>query len=128
MSEINKLFKPLMLYDGECDFCRKWIQRWRKKSGRFIDYAPYQEVQKNFPQVSLEACQKAVQLIMPDGSVTSGAHAVFKAMSLAGGFYRLFYGLYNYLPFFDRVSEIIYQWVAHHRVFLSKFTKRGRYS
>jgi len=111
-----------MLYDGDCAFCLHWVLRWEKKIGQDVDFAPYQKALKAFPQISEEACREAVQLILPDGSVISGAHAIFKAMSLAGGSSRLLHWLYHYMPLFGRLSEIGYQWVAHHRLLLSKFS------
>lgn len=111
-----------MLYDGDCGFCQHWVERWQKKGGASVDYAPYQQVLKNFPQLNAESCREAVQLVQPDGSITSGAHAIFKAMSL-GGFYRWLHWLYDSLPLFGRLSEAVYQSVAHHRLFLSRFMK-----
>src|SRR5690348_8984243 len=34
--------KPLMVYDGDCSFCLRWIQRWQRRTGDCIDYLPYQ--------------------------------------------------------------------------------------
>ena len=36
--------KPLLIWDGDCDFCRKWVDRWRHVTRDRVDYAPYQEV------------------------------------------------------------------------------------
>jgi len=116
------LSKPLLLFDGECGFCRRWIERWRKKAQGTVDFKPYQEVLNNFPQVSEAACEKAVQLVLPDGSVISGAHAVFKALGFSGNFYRSLDRLYDRLPLFGKLSEKAYQWVSDHRSFLSKFS------
>lgn len=120
MDEKTTLSKPTMLYDGDCGFCQHWIERWKHKTHGAIDYAPYQEALRNFPQVSERGCKEAVQLIIQDGSVTSGAHAIFKALEV-GGSSRLPHFLYERLPFFGRIAEVGYQWVAHHRLLLSKF-------
>lgn len=109
-----------MLYDGDCGFCMRFIKRWQKSTGDKIRYEPYQEALPKFPQVTEKACQDAVQLILPDGSVLSGAHAVFAALGLAGRL-KVLHWLYEYLPLFGRISELIYQWIAHHRLSLSRF-------
>lgn len=113
-----------MLYDGDCGFCAHMIKKWQKITGETIRYRPYQDALADFPQVSAEICCEAVQLIMPDGSVVSGAHAVFKAMDLAGTF-RILHWSYDRLPIFGRISELIYQLVAHHRLLISKLFLRS---
>lgn len=115
--------RPTMLYDGDCGFCQYWIGRWQEKIGDKVVFLPYQGANADFPQVTEEECRAAVQLIMPDGSITSGAHAIFKALDIARR-RRYLHWLYEHMPFFGRVSEFIYQWVAHHRIFFSKFFGR----
>ena len=116
--------KPVMLYDADCGFCLHWVKRWEKMTRGRIEYAPYQTARVRFPDVSEEACKKAIQLIMPDGSVTAGAHAVFKSLDSAGIF-RFPHWLYEHVLLFDSASEFVYQWIAHHRFILSKLFIRG---
>jgi predicted DCC family thiol-disulfide oxidoreductase YuxK len=112
--------KPILLYDGDCGFCLHWVNRWRKITEGKIRFAPYQEELQYYPQISEKDCQEAVQLVLPDGAVFSGAHAVFKALSIARK-YRWLHWFYDYMPFWGRISEFLYQWVAHHRFLLSRF-------
>lgn len=113
-----------MLYDGDCGFCERSIERWKKITGASILYFPYQEALPRFPKVTPADCKEAVQLVLSNGSVVSGAHAVFKALDLAGRF-RVFHFLYERLPLFGRVSEVVYQWVAHRRMLFSKLFYRS---
>jgi hypothetical protein len=62
-----------------------------------------------------------VALILPDGTVFSGAHAVFRALDL-GGRYRWLLHLYGKRPLFAAASEWFCQLVAHHRVFFSRIS------
>src|SRR6478672_810226 len=71
---------PLLVYDGDCAFCRIWIEFWRRLTGGQIAFAPYQEVADRFPQIPRENFQRAVQLILPDGEVLSAAHAVSRSL------------------------------------------------
>src|SRR5437868_15016212 len=75
--------RPVMVFDGDCKFCRYWISRWREKTGDQIDYEPFQKVAADFPEIPRAAFESAVQLIEPDGTVTSGAEAVFRALGCA---------------------------------------------
>ena len=77
--------KPLLVFDGECGFCRWWIERWKSITGDRLDYAPSQEVAERFPEISREAFARSVQLVTPGGEVFEGAHAVFRSLALVPG-------------------------------------------
>lgn len=110
---------PVMLYDGDCAFCRGWIEKWRGVTGGALRYEPYQRAGAAYPQVTAEQCEEAVRLVMPGGGVFSGAHAVFKALALGGKYGRLLW-LYEKVPLFGPAAERLYRLVAHHRIFFSK--------
>jgi predicted DCC family thiol-disulfide oxidoreductase YuxK len=103
-----------MLYDGECGFCRRSVEKWKKVTRERVAYEPYQTALARFPQVTEAQCRRAVQLIMPDDTVYSGAHAVFKSWALAGR-RRWLLGLYERMPWWGRMAEGAYQWIARHR-------------
>ncbi len=110
--------KPLLIYDGDCGFCLKWVQRGRVLLGDRIFYEPYQKIAQDHPSIPLERFHKAVQLIEPDGKVSQGAEAVFRALGTRSGL-RFFLWGYLHLPGFGRLSEKVYAWVAEHRGELS---------
>jgi predicted DCC family thiol-disulfide oxidoreductase YuxK len=114
--------KPTMLYDGDCGFCAHWISEWQKITEDKVVYLPFQKTIGEYPQVTLEQCKKAVQLILPNGEIHSGAHAVFIAFSLVGK-YRFLLWLYDHVPFFGRISEFFYQFIAEHRFLISQLYK-----
>ena len=68
--------KPILIYDGDCGFCRKWIVRWRALTGDQVDFASYQEAASRFPQIPVENFKNAVQLIESESKVSSAAEAV----------------------------------------------------
>ena len=72
---------PLLLWDGECGFCRKWIARARRVIGDRIEWATYQEAVARVPEVSSEQCARAVHLIErgpgSDVRVSRAAEAVY---------------------------------------------------
>ena len=110
--------KPLLVYDNDCDFCRYWIAQWQHITGDRIDYAPYQEVASQFRDIPLSAYESSVQLILENGTVFSGAEAVFRALDN-----RLLLWCYNRLPGFASISEGVYRLVAQNRPFFSALTR-----
>src|SRR5262245_29258878 len=105
--------KPLLVYDGDCGFCRAWVVRWIRMVRHKIDHAPYQEVANRFKDVPLTDFQRAVQFIEPDGHRTSGAKAVFRTLEVAGspGWLRV----YKKVPGFAAFTEFAYSVIAGHR-------------
>jgi predicted DCC family thiol-disulfide oxidoreductase YuxK len=106
--------KPLLIFDGDCGFCRRWIRRWESETGEAVDYSPSQEVASRFPEIGAEAFRRSVQLVLPSGEVLEGAHAVFRALAEARrkGFLL---GAYRTVPGFAFSTELAYRLVARHR-------------
>lgn len=125
MAQDGSKLLPIMLYDGDCGFCRHWVEKWRLITGKSLQYQPYQKVITGYPQVTENECRKAVRLIMPDGAVFSGAQAVFKAFALAGKCESLLW-LYEHIPLFGPLSEFVYQSIARSRRLLSKLYGKNK--
>lgn len=106
--------RPTMLWDGDCRFCGRWIRRWERWTGDAVRYRTYQEALAEFPQVREEDCERAVQLIEPDGRVFSAAHAVLRALH-AGGRARWLLHLYQRYAWFRRLAEGMYRFIAANR-------------
>ncbi|HYK42368.1 MAG TPA: lipase maturation factor family protein [Thermoanaerobaculia bacterium] len=113
--------RPLLIFDGDCGFCRMWIARWRSVTGPRVDYAPSQEVAGRFPEIPAEAFRRSVQLVLPDGAVLQGARAVFAALSVAGRTGAL--RAYERVPGFAPLSEAGYALVARNRGAASAVTR-----
>jgi predicted DCC family thiol-disulfide oxidoreductase YuxK len=114
--------KPILAYDGDCSFCRLWIDRWRALTGDRVRYAPFQEVAGQFPEIPREAFVRSVQLILPRGEVFSAAHAVFRTLAFAPGRAWMLW-LYQHLPGAASVAEFFYGFVARHRNPLYRLTR-----
>ena len=110
--------KPLLIYDNDCDFCQYWIAQWQHVTGNRVDYAPYQEVASQFPEIPLSAFETSVQLILENGTVLSGAEAVLRALNNGALLW-----CYYHLPGFAGVAEAIYRFIAAHRPFFSATTR-----
>ena len=118
--ESYRVMDATFVYDGECDFCRRWVGRLRKSTADRITYAPYQEVAQKFPDIPYREFEKAAMLIEPDGSVYSGSAGVFRLLSYRGVFARSLWLIYRKLPGFAFLSEVLYRFAARHRGILSK--------
>ena len=75
-----------------------------------------------FPEIPREHFAEAVHLILSDGSVCSGAEAVFRSLA-EGGRQRWLLWLYRKVPGFADLSELLYEEVALHRTALSKLDR-----
>lgn len=115
------LLRPLLIFDGDCGFCRAWVARWRQYTGDAVDYAPYQEVADRFPQIAREAFTRAVHLVEPDGAVTQAAAAVFRTLEL--GHRPLGARCYRASGLVRGLTESAYRWVAGHRGLLGRLTR-----
>ena len=114
--------KPLLIYDGGCGFCRFWIERWKKITKERIQYAPFQEVAGEFPDIPLERFQKSIQLILPSGKVLSGARAVFYVLASVPE-KRWMLWAYTKIPGAALFLEFTYKFVAANRGFFSFITR-----
>ena len=114
--------KPLLIFDGDCTFCRRWIARWKQITNGRVDYAPLQSeaIATDFPEISREQTESAVHLIEPDGRVTRGAEAVFRSLAVAR---RWPLWMYESVPGVAPITELAYRIVARHRAFFSLLTR-----
>src|SRR4051794_38030035 len=118
----NPPAKPLMIWDGECHFCRRWIERWREITRGEVEYAPYQEVAERFPEIPREHFQRSVAYIDQTGRVSFAAEAVYRSLCsrLSG---KWLWWSYQHLPLFAAISESGYRSIARHREFASAMTR-----
>lgn len=107
--------KPLLIYDGRCGFCKIWIEYWKKLTGERVQYAASQEVGEQFPQIPKRAFSESVQLVRTDGSIASGARAVFEAVGLEKTYERS--------RIFAWLCERAYRIIARHRDFFYWVTR-----
>ncbi|HEX7517254.1 MAG TPA: lipase maturation factor family protein [Chthoniobacterales bacterium] len=114
--------KPLLIFDGDCHFCRRWIERWRDLTADAVEYAPFQEAAERFPEIPREAFERAVQFIEIDGTVFSAAEAVFRSLGHKRGRKWMIW-CYEHLPGFATITEAAYRVIARHRRTASFFTR-----
>jgi predicted DCC family thiol-disulfide oxidoreductase YuxK len=114
--------RPLVVFDGDCVFCRFWIARWKSVTGDRLDYAPYQEVASRFPEIPVEEFRRAVALVLPTGEAFSGADAVVRALAHVPGRGHWRW-IYRRVPGARAVTDAIYRAIADHRDAASRVTR-----
>ena len=118
----NPPTKPLIIWDGECHFCRRWIERWREITRDAVDYATSQESAERFPEIPREQFERSLIYIETDGSVFLGAEAVFRSLRSRSSRKWLAWS-YDHVPGFAAVSESFYRIIAFNRRFASAITR-----
>lgn len=113
--------RPVLIYDGECSFCRAWVGFWRSLTGDSLEYLPFQQAAERFPEVSIEDCRKAVQFITTEGRFP-GAEGVCRFLAGVPGYGWLFWG-YRFVPGFAALASFIYKFIANHRSPAWRFTR-----
>ncbi|MCB1676480.1 MAG: lipase maturation factor family protein [Halioglobus sp.] len=106
--------RPLLIYDGDCAFCRYCVDYARSATGEAVDYQPYQVVGRDFPAIGEDEFRSAIKLVRRDGAVSSGAQAALQTLAL-GRRGRVWATLYAVVPWFAACSDWCYRWVAAHR-------------
>ncbi len=114
--------KPLLLFDADCHFCRRWIERWRETTGDRVEYLSSQEAGGRFPEIPQREFENAVQLVETNGDVFSGAEAVFRSLGRAP--HRKFLAWsYDQVPGFAAITETAYSLIARNRHLASTATR-----
>ncbi len=114
--------KPLLIWDGDCDFCRLWIERWRDMTMGKVDYTTYQKATDRFPEIPPDEFNRSLVLIQPNGTVVFAAEAVYRSLAYRRSREWLAWS-YDHVPGFAAVSETGYGLIARHRKFASAITR-----
>jgi lipase maturation factor 1 len=115
--------RPVLIYDGECPFCRVWAGQWQRHTSHRVIYAPLQEAHSWFPAIPRSEFRRSVHLILPDGTACRGAEAVFELVALWSRPGRALRWLYRHMPGFGRLAEWFYRFIAEHRPFFLGLTR-----
>lgn len=107
--------RPLMIYDADCAFCRRWIERWRARTGHAVVYRPLQHPGlRGHLKVPRRAARRAVQLI-DQGKRYEGANAVFRALARAPRMHTRTIARIGAMPFVRWRARKVYRLIAGHR-------------
>ena len=110
----------VVVYDGNCPFCRRQVDRIRRRDARAIfSYLPRQTpgLTERFPRLAEQDFNTGMRLIAPEGIVHLGADAVYHIARRLPG-WRRWAWLYQ-VPGLHALFRAAYAWVAAHRMSLS---------
>jgi len=115
--------RPLLIYDGDCAFCRRWVARLKRRTGRRVIFRPFQQ-RGLLAQLGVRRreARHAAQLLEPDGERLTGAAAILRTVEHGPGRHPLARTLG--LPGLRLVSEASYRVIADHRAFFSRLDHR----
>lgn len=105
-----------VVYDGNCNVCRKLVRVLRKWDRREeMEIVPSQApgVMARFPWIPAKAYAEALQMIGPDGETWSGAHAIERILLVVPKG-RLIAWLFR-IPFVRVLADRFYRWFARNR-------------
>jgi predicted DCC family thiol-disulfide oxidoreductase YuxK len=122
--EINKTAypptHPILVWDGECKFCKWWKTRWELKTKNQLDFKTYQEVASQFQDIPLKEFKKASRLIETDGAVYSGPDSAYRSLYISGN--KKWHHWYSKNSWFEKLSDLGYNHIAKNRNFYYKAT------
>jgi predicted DCC family thiol-disulfide oxidoreductase YuxK len=105
---------PVLVYDGHCRFCRKQAERVARWAGGRLRLESFHDpgVLERY-HLRREACEQAMQLVLPGGTVYAGAEAGAQALRLDPSLAWL--GALYYLPMIRQAADAGYGWIARNR-------------
>jgi len=117
---LTSVEKSVVVYDGECGFCRTQVERIRDMDRNHeFECVPFQTpgLEERFPQLANVDFNTGMRLIMPDGRTHVGADAI-QQIAVRLPVWRRLAWLYH-VPILHGLSQWAYAWVARHRMRLS---------
>ncbi|MFP2912955.1 lipase maturation factor family protein, partial [Pyxidicoccus sp. 3LFB2] len=73
--------RPLVLFDGDCGFCRRWVARWQLSTRGHVRFEAGRWWHRWLLGIRKADMRKAMQLVEPSGRVSQGAEAVFRMLA-----------------------------------------------
>lgn len=107
--------RPTLYWDGDCGFCRRWIQRWEESTEEKVAYKTLQTAPGRVQEAAGGVPFERVVLENPDGTLLTGAEAVLASLATSVRVAAWLLFLYHLLPFFAALSEFSYRQIASHR-------------
>lgn len=108
--------KPVLIFDGDCGFCLRWIGRWRRWVGDRLDYVPIEEAVRRFPSLWSQDLHGAIRLIDTEGVVHVGMDALCLSLAVKGRWYwKIPLWVYQTIPGAAFFGERIYHFIARNR-------------
>ncbi|MEH6657451.1 thiol-disulfide oxidoreductase DCC family protein [Leeuwenhoekiella marinoflava] len=116
-------YKPVLIWDGHCGFCKFWITRWKAKTGDALEFKTFQETSQQYKDFPLKEFKKASRLIEPNGNVFSGPDSAYRCYDYAERKSYPYHRWYASNKIFRSLSDKAYNYIAKHRPAMLQLTK-----
>ena len=104
----------LLVFDGECGFCRRWVRHMNEWFRRRPEAVAWQTTDLTSLGLTETQCRDAVQFVSRGMKVSAGADAAARVLIVAGFPWALA-GRIMLLPGVRSVARAVYRWVARNR-------------
>lgn len=115
--------KPLLIFDGECGFCRRSAARFLEMTQGRVEARSSQSLDLEALGVDPASVKRAVVFVAPEGAPTEGSEAIFRALMHAPGRRVRFGARMGLLPGVLPISQVGYRWVARNRGLAVRFER-----
>lgn len=109
--------KPKLVYDDDCGFCTRSALYISRESE--VALVPFSSVSPPLEDNLPENWQECAHLVTED-SIYSGGEAMVRAYELTDGRLSPFLGILRYIPGYEIVRDMIYDWITDHRPLVSR--------
>lgn len=110
---------PVLYYDGNCGFCRRWVGWVRRRGGDRLTYVPWTHAPAIYQTTpNGESRMGSVMLASSEGQIDQGMKAVYMVLSLLGT--SSFLKIYQANRVFSILSEWVYTCLSRCRPALSR--------
>ena len=106
--------RGLVIFDGECGFCRRWIRRMNSWFRRHPDSVAWQQADLDNLGLTADQCREALQFVGEDLRTHAGSDAVARIL-ITAGVPSAVAGRLMLLPGLRQVAQAAYRWVADNR-------------
>jgi predicted DCC family thiol-disulfide oxidoreductase YuxK len=109
------LMRPVVLYDKDCGFCRRWVARWKARTEGRVWFTPARLALRWLLGIRGTEAQRAMQLVEPSGAVFQGAEAAFRMLLSSPRRGTRWFARLGLFPGVRTVAKGVYRVVASHR-------------
>ena len=95
---------PIMVWDGECEFCRLCADRFKSAGTAKVEFIPFQDLHSKYPKAPQLDYKKSVVFFSNNG-IRSGAAAIYGYYSEIGLQWPLM--LYKRLNVFSKIGTLL---------------------
>ena len=114
--------RPVLYWDGDCGFCRRWVDRWRTTTGEAVEYRTLQEAPAEVVVAAGGGKLERIVLARPGQPLLTGAEAALTSLAAHDPDARRLLWACGKIPLFRDIAEACYRWVAGHREFCARLT------